>query len=155
MKPKYSSIYTDLKLSASPAMKPLKQSLQARHLALVCATLLAGCASIVSNDSQEIKVQVLCGTRPVKATCVAENKQGLWKFQAPGKVIVKNDMSELALTCKANYMNSFTVHAPPLPSWGMAGNVLAGGLVGAAVDLYNNTGLKYPENIDITSPYCK
>ena len=136
-------------------MKPLKQTLQARHLALVCATLLAGCASIVSNDSQEIKVQVLCGTRHVKATCVAENKQGLWKFQAPGKVIVKNDMSELALTCKANYMNSFTVHAPPLPSWGMAGNVLAGGLVGAAVDLYNNTGLKYPENIDITSPYCK
>ena len=136
-------------------MKPLKQTLQARHLALVCATLLAGCASIVSNDSQEIKVQVLCGTRPVKATCVAENKQGLWKFQTPGKVIVKNDMSELALTCKANYMNSFTVHAPPLPSWGMAGNVLAGGLVGAAVDLYNNTGLKYPENIDITSPYCK
>ena len=155
MKLKYSSIYTDLNLSASPAMKPLKQTLQARHLALVCATLLAGCASIVSNDSQEIKVQVLCGTRPVKATCVAENKQGLWKFQAPGKVIVKNDMSELALTCKANYMNSFTVHAPPLPSWGMAGNVLAGGLVGAAVDLYNNTGLKYPENIDITSPYCK
>lgn len=155
MKLKYSSIYTDLNLSASPAMKPLKQTPQARHLALVCATLLAGCASIVSNDSQEIKVQVLCGTRPVKATCVAENKQGLWKFQAPGKVIVKNDMSELALTCKANYMNSFTVHAPPLPSWGMAGNVLAGGLVGAAVDLYNNTGLKYPENIDITSPYCK
>ena len=136
-------------------MKLHKQTLQARHLALVCATLLAGCASIVSNDSQEIKVQLLCGARPVKATCVAENKQGVWKFQAPGKVLVKNDMSELSLTCKVNYSNSFTVYAPPLPSWGMAGNVLAGGLVGAAVDFYNNTGLKYPENIDINNPACE
>ena len=136
-------------------MKLLKHVLQVRHLALVCATLLTGCASIVSNDTQELKVQVLCGTRLVRATCVAENKQGLWKFQAPGQVVVKNDMSDLSLTCKANYMNSFTVHAPALPGWGMAGNVLAGGLVGAAVDLYNNKGLKYPENIDITSPYCK
>jgi hypothetical protein len=155
MKQKALCLYSGYHLKRKSAMKLLKHVLQVRHLALVCATFLTGCASIVSNDTQELKVQVLCGTRPVRATCVAENKQGLWKFQAPGQVVVKNDMSELSLTCKANYMNSFTVQAPPLPSWGMAGNVLAGGLVGAAVDLYNNKGLKYPENIDITSPYCK
>ena len=86
---------------------------------------------------------------------MAESNQGSWRFQVPGTVVVKNDMSELSLTCKRVSMSSFTVYAPPLPSWGMAGNVLAGGLVGAAVDLYNNTGLKYPENIDINSPYCK
>jgi hypothetical protein len=37
----------------------------------------------------------------------------------------------------------------------MAGNLLVGGLVGAAVDIYNATGLKYPENIDITNPACE
>jgi hypothetical protein len=136
-------------------MKLPKHPLQARHLALVCATLLSGCASIVSKDSQELNVNVLCGAKPMKASCVAQNSKGRWLFQAPGTVVVKNDNSELSLTCKANYTNAFTVYAPPLPGWGIAGNVLAGGLVGAAVDIYNNTGLKYPETINITSPQCK
>lgn len=117
--------------------------------------LLTGCASIVSEDTQEVNVQLMCGSRNLNAHCVAENKKGQWRFQAPGKVLVKNDMSDLSLTCKVNYMSSFTVYAPSLPSWGMAGNIVAGGLVGAAVDLYNNTALKYPENINITSPSCK
>jgi hypothetical protein len=32
---------------------------------------------------------------------------------------------------------------------------LAGGLIGGAVDLYNNKGLRYPENIDISHSLCK
>jgi hypothetical protein len=36
----------------------------------------------------------------------------------------------------------------------MAGNLLAGGLVGATVDAYTGVGLKYPENIDINNPAC-
>ena len=136
-------------------MKIPKLTLQVRHLALVCAALLAGCASILSDDTQELRVQLLCSNRPIRATCVAENSQGRWNFEAPGNVTVKNDNSELALSCKAQSMSRFTVYAPPLPSWAMAGNVLAGGVVGAAVDLYNNTGIKYPEKIDITSPFCK
>jgi hypothetical protein len=37
----------------------------------------------------------------------------------------------------------------------MAGNLLVGGLIGAAYDVQNNTGLKYPETINIASPACK
>jgi hypothetical protein len=37
----------------------------------------------------------------------------------------------------------------------MVGNVLIGGIVGAAVDMYNATGLKYPENIVINNPACE
>jgi hypothetical protein len=36
----------------------------------------------------------------------------------------------------------------------LLGNLLFGGVVGAAVDVYNNTGMKYPENINITDPKC-
>jgi hypothetical protein len=43
----------------------------------------------------------------------------------------------------------------PMPSMGMLGNLLFGGVVGAAVDVYNNSGMKYPENIDISNPNCK
>jgi hypothetical protein len=37
----------------------------------------------------------------------------------------------------------------------MAGNLLAGGIIGGVVDLYNNKGLRYPENIDISHSLCK
>ena len=137
-----------------PAMTKLKQILNPRLIALAFAVMLSGCASIVSSDSQDLKVQILCGNRPILASCTAENSQGKWYFQTPGIVTVKNDNRKLALSCKPQSMSSFTVFAPALPSWGIAGNVLAGGVVGAAVDLYNNTGLKYPDNIDISSPYC-
>jgi hypothetical protein len=136
-------------------MKKLKQILNPRHLALVFAALLSGCASIVSNDTQDLKVQLMCGNRSIWASCTAENSQGKWYFEAPGVVTVKNDLRKLSISCKPQAMNGFTVYAPALPSWGLAGNVLAGGVVGAAVDLFNNTALKYPENIDITSPSCK
>jgi hypothetical protein len=37
----------------------------------------------------------------------------------------------------------------------MAGNLIAGGIIGGVVDLYNNKGLRYPENIDINHSLCK
>lgn len=136
-------------------MKKLKQIINPRRLALVFAALLSGCASIVSSDTQDLNVQLLCGNRSIWASCTAENSQGKWYFDAPGVVTVKNDFRKLSLSCKPQAMNGFTVYAPALPSWALAGNVLAGGVVGAAVDFFNNTALKYPDNIDITSPSCK
>jgi hypothetical protein len=41
-----------------------------------------------------------------------------------------------------------------MPSLPLLGNLVFGGVVGAAVDIYNNTGMKYPENINITDPKC-
>jgi hypothetical protein len=52
-------------------------------------------------------------------------------------------------------MPSFTVSTVHMPSLSKIGNVLLGVVVGDAVDVYNNTGLKYPENIDITNPNCQ
>jgi hypothetical protein len=76
-------------------------------------------------------------------------------FSAPGVVRVKNDYSALSISCKGQYVERFTVTAPALPSMAMVGNVLIGGIVGAAVDMYNATGLKYPENIVINNPACE
>ena len=42
-----------------------------------------------------------------------------------------------------------------VPCLRMVGNILTGGIIGGAVDLYNNKGLRYPENIDISHSLCK
>ena len=117
--------------------------------------LLSGCASLLNDDTQEVSVRLMCKHKPILATCFAENDKGRWVFSAPGYVRVKNDYSALSVSCKGQYVERFTVSAPALPSMAMAGNVLIGGLVGAAVDMYNATGLKYPENIEISNPACE
>jgi hypothetical protein len=121
----------------------------------VALLYLTGCASMLNDDTQELSVRLMCKNKPILATCFAENDKGRWVFSAPGLVRVKNDYSALSISCRGQYLERFTVSTPALPSLAMAGNLLVGGLVGAAVDMYNATGLKYPENIDITNPSCE
>ena len=121
---------------------------------LALVGVLSGCATLLDEDTQEISVSLHCKERMVRAQCVAENSKGRWSFRAPGLVQVNNDYGDLNITCKVQYMPQFTVSVPALPTWNLAGNLLLGGIIGAAYDLHNNTGLKYPETVNITSPTC-
>ena len=131
-----------------PNTAPIKLAL----LALV--GVLSGCATLLDEDTQEISVSLQCKERMVRAQCSAENSKGRWLFRAPGLVQVNSDYGDLNITCKVQYMPEFTVSVPALPTWNLAGNILLGGIIGAAYDLHNNTGLKYPETVNITSPTC-
>ena len=121
---------------------------------LALVGVLSGCATLLDEDTQEISVSLQCKERMVRAQCAAENSKGRWLFRAPGLVQVNNDYGDLNITCKVQYMPEFTVSVPALPTWNLAGNILLGGIIGAAYDLHNNTGLKYPETVNITSPTC-
>jgi hypothetical protein len=118
---------------------------------LAMVGVLSGCATLLDEDTQEISVSLQCKERLVRAQCVAENSKGRWSFKAPGMVQVNNDIGDLNVSCKVQYMPQFTVSVPAMPSWNMAGNILLGGIIGAAYDLHNNTGLKYPETVSITT----
>ena len=112
---------------------------------------LSGCATLLDEDTQEISVSLQCKERNVRAQCIAENSKGRWSFRAPGLVQVNNDYGDLNISCKVQYMPQFTVSVPAVPTWNLAGNILLGGLIGAAYDIHNNTGLKYPENVSIST----
>ena len=119
------------------------------------AALLGGCATLMDEDTQEVNLKFMCAEKNIVATCLLQNSKGRWTISTPGKATVLNDNIALEITCKAPFIPSFTVSALPMPSTSMLGNLLAGGVIGAAVDVYNNTGMKYPENIDISNPNCK
>ena len=133
------------------------KELRLPRLALVVGLiyLLSGCASLVNDDSQEVSVRLMCGPRTFTATCHLQNDKGRWTLSTPGTIRVVNDISNLEITCRSEYVPSFTVSAMPMPSVALLGNLFLGGVVGAAVDIYNNTGMKYPENIVITNPSCQ
>ena len=129
--------------------------LPALALALGVMSLLSGCATLLDEDTQEVNVRLLCRERVIPATCHLQNSKGSWRIITPGHATITNDNRPLEITCKSNFTQSFTVSALPMPTTSMLGNVLIGGVIGAAVDVYSNTGLKYPENINITNPNCK
>ena len=118
---------------------------------LALAGILSGCATLLDEDTQEISISLQCQERMVRAQCIAENSKGRWSFRAPGLVQVNNDYGDLNITCKVQYLPQFTVSVPALPTWNLAGNLLLGGIIGAAYDLHNNTGLKYPETVSIST----
>ena len=122
---------------------------------LAATALLSGCASLLEEDTQEVNVRFMCAEKHLVATCDLKNDKGRWRLSTPGKATVINDTSMLEISCKAPFIPSFSVSVMPMPSMGMLGNLLFGGVVGAAVDVYNNSGMKYPENIDISNPNCK
>jgi hypothetical protein len=113
--------------------------------------IFSGCATLLDEDTQEISVSLQCKERMVRAQCIAENSKGRWSFRAPGLVQVNNDYGDLNISCKVQYMPQFTVSVPAVPTWNLAGNILLGGLIGAAYDIHNNTGLKYPETVSIST----
>ena len=118
---------------------------------IVLLGIFSGCATLLDEDTQEISVSLQCKERMVRAQCIAENSKGRWSFRAPGLVQVNNDYGDLNISCKVQYMPQFTVSVPAVPTWNLAGNILLGGLIGAAYDIHNNTGLKYPENVSIST----
>ena len=129
--------------------------LPALALALGVMSLLSGCATLLDENTQEVNVRLLCRERVIPATCHLQNSKGSWRIITPGHATITNDNRPLEITCKSNFTQSFTVSALPMPTMSMLGNVLMGGVIGAAVDVYSNTGMKYPENINITNPNCK
>jgi hypothetical protein len=131
----------------------LKRPLVAVVLAITA--LLSGCATLLDEETQDVNVRFMCSGKHLVATCDLKNDKGRWRLSTPGKATVINDHSQLEISCKAPFIPSFSVSVVPMPSMGMIGNLLFGGVVGAAVDFYNNTGMKYPENIDISNPNCK
>lgn len=139
--------------SQANVMPQLKSSYTC--LLVLAVAMLSGCATLLEEDTQEVKVRLLCGERNIVSTCYLQNGRGRWMLATPGRSLILRDNSPLEITCKAPYVPSFTVSALPMPSTSMVGNILAGGVIGAAVDIYNNTGMKYPENIDISNPNCK
>ena len=116
--------------------------------------LLSACASVINDDRQVVSVRAMCGAQSVPATCVAENSRGRWSFHAPRDLVVPKDLYALRVTCRSVLVDQHTVNVPAAVQGAMAGNVLLGGLVGAAVDLGTGRGVAYPASIDVRYPSC-
>jgi len=72
---------------------------RARFLGVIVTTILiAGCATITNDAHQQIEF-VAPGCQDVKLSCTAQNKRGLWTFDAPATVDIRRSDDNLSVTC--------------------------------------------------------
>ncbi len=119
---------------------------------LACAALigLGGCATVVKGTTQDILVE----TDPTGASCTVSNSNGVQVAvlnQTPGAVQVSRSKHALTFSCtKTPQFTSPSIQVVQSDFNGMTfGNILVGGLIGAAVDASTGANNNYPEKVFI------
>lgn len=108
-------------------------------IALVIA--LSGCATIVKGTTQSISIK----TPPVDgAKCTLVNSEGTWFLTSPGTVTVHKTKNDLKVDCVMEGYESATATIAPTFNKTTFANVIAGGLVGVAVDAASGANYEYP-----------
>jgi hypothetical protein len=117
--------------------------------------LLSGCASVLTGDSQDMRVTTYCGQQTIPASCVASNSKGSWPFFSPANIVVQKDRYSLTISCKSPYFAEGVAHVPSTPNPMVAGNLVFGGLIGAGVDMVTGAGFAYNSVVNIHYPSCR
>jgi hypothetical protein len=83
------------------------------------------------------------------AACELSNGDGKWYINStPDTVTVKRDYNDMIVTCRKG--EKFGTTAVKSSTKAMAlGNVIAGGVIGAAVDVGTGSAYDYPTNITV------
>lgn len=112
---------------------------------------LAGCASIVGGSNQVISVESRKGVDVVSgAACRLVNDKGTWFVTTPGTVTVHRAYDDLSIKCEKEGMEPGIVTVKSSTKGMAFGNILAGGLIGAAVDMGTGAAYDYPALVTVS-----
>ena len=121
----------------------------------VVALSLSACASIIDGSNQSVSVKTVSGTKDIAgARCSLTNDKGTWYVTSPGSVSVHRSYDTLNVSCESD---GYIANAGSAPSGtkGIAfGNILFGGLIGAAVDAGTGAAYDYPSSDRRQSSAC-
>lgn len=111
---------------------------------------LVGCASITGSSNQPISVTSTYQGKPIAgATCTLINDKGTWYVTTPGSVVIHKSYDDLSATCKKEETHAGAATFKSESQGSVWGNVLAGGLIGYAVDASSGAGFSYPPSLNI------
>jgi hypothetical protein len=114
-------------------------------LLLALGWLVSGCASITSGTSQSVMVTTAPATA---ATCTLVNDKGTWHIaQNPGSTSISKAYGDLAVTCTGNKGERGATTVSSSTGGAVFGNILIGGVIGAAVDMGSGAAYNYPSQI--------
>lgn len=121
----------------------------------VGALLGSGCASITTGKQQRVSITTTCQAVPVSgANCTLDNPNGSYHVITPGAVTIRKAYGDMSVECRKGKSAGSRVFVSGSNS-GVWGNILAGGIIGYAVDASTGSGFNYPSQMDVSlNPPC-
>lgn len=117
---------------------------------ILLSILLTGCASITGSRNQPISVTTTHEGKPVVgAYCTLVNDKGTWYVNTPGSVVVLKAYGDMSATCKKEETHVGVATFQSASEGATWGNIVAGGLIGYAVDAGTGAGFSYPPTLNI------
>lgn len=120
--------------------------------AAVAAVLCTGCASILNDTSQPMKIETrrADGTQVEGADCQLTNDYGPASGKSGATLTVRRSSKDLDIVCKDPAHPDATGRAISRANAGLAGNILFGGGIGAIIDHTKGTAYTYPTWVQLT-----
>lgn len=108
--------------------------------------MLSACASITTGSTQNVMVQTVPDH---DAVCNLSNDHGTWNIPStPGSASVHRSYSPLSVTCKSGKLHG-TASVQSGTKGSALGNIVAGGVIGGAVDMSTGSAYDYPASITV------
>lgn len=113
---------------------------------LAATALLGGCASIVNDTTQPIKLETkrADGTLVTGADCRLTNDYGAITGRSGDTIQVRRSSKDLDIVCKDPANPDASGRAISRANAGLAGNIIFGGGIGAIIDHSKGTAYTYP-----------
>jgi hypothetical protein len=106
------------------------------------ALVTAGCATVAAGTTQSIRIV----SDPPGAECrIARDGAAVATVTTPGAAIVPRSKRDLTATCSKAGLPDVTETIPSVLHAGTVGNIIAGGLIGVAVDAASGANNNYRE----------
>lgn len=128
--------------------------MRARQLCLALGAaalaMTTGCASIVTGQNQPVSVQTRASFAPVSgAECEITNDKGKWFVVTPGSTMVTRSYEDLHVVCSRDGYEPGAATVKSATKGMAFGNILLGGIIGAAVDAGSGAAYDYPSLITV------
>lgn len=114
-------------------------------------SILTGCASVTNGTSQAVTIDTLTadGKAVEGAECTVANDKLETTALSGSSVQVRRSGATLNIECKQPGYAPASGQATSRVNTGMVGNVLIGGLIGAAIDSGTGAGFNYPSWVQL------
>ena len=128
-----------------------------KFLIFLAVIFLHGCATIASDRTQPITLKTTCNGEIISdATCELNNSKGSYVVKSPGTIQVNKSFGDMSIVCKKGDASGSVVIKSS--SSGMTwANILAGGGIGALVDMKTGAGYNYQNSVlvNLLGGQCK
>lgn len=122
----------------------MQVSLPARFALVVPAVFLGGCATLVAPPAEQFEI-----VSDVEASCEVTDAAGTRTAEVPGPVVADPKHAPARVACDSDGYKPYSTVVDTEFNKAMFGNLIVGGVIGAAIDIGSGSHQRYPDHVFI------